>query len=69
MVWRIIRFKQKSELILVDSISNVDDLVIEMGYRKGMLPIMYLGLSLGVSYKLTMCLNLMEDRVYKRLAR
>ena len=53
----------------MDSISNVDDLVIEMGYRKGMLPIMYLGLSLGVSYKLTMCLNLMEDRVHKRLAR
>ena len=42
---------EKSELIPIENITDVDVLVDELGYKVGCLPSTYLGLSLGACYK------------------
>ena len=37
----------KSELILVGSVDNLNDLALELGYKLDILPSSYLGLPLG----------------------
>ena len=41
----------KSELILVGRVENVDDLVCELGYKVGSLPSTYFWMPLGASFK------------------
>ena len=42
---------EKSELILVGRVDNIDDLTLELGCKVGSLPSCYLGLPLGAPFK------------------
>ena len=42
---------EKSELILVGRVDNIDDLTLELGCKVGNLPSCYLGLPLGAPFK------------------
>ena len=57
----------KSELIPVGSMDNVEDLVAELGCKVGSLPSSYLGLSLGASFKFVATSNGVGERFWKRL--
>ena len=58
----------KSELILVGMVSNMNELAAELGCRGGSLPTTYLGLLLGVAHKLMAVREGVEERLRKRLA-
>ena len=58
----------KSELILVGSLKNMDELAVEHGCRVGSLPTDYLGLPLGEAHKSVVVGDGVEERLRKRLA-
>ncbi|RVW88076.1 Transposon TX1 uncharacterized 149 kDa protein [Vitis vinifera] len=57
----------KSELIPVGRVENMDDLAWEFGCKVGSLPSTYLGMPLGASFKSTSVWDGVEDRFHKRL--
>lgn len=57
----------KTEIILVGRIDNLEELVVELGCQIGSLP-SYLGLTLGVPCKSTGVWEAVDERVQKRLA-
>ena len=58
----------KSEILPVGSVDNVQDLAVELGCGIGSLPSSYLGLPLGANHKALGVWDTMEDRFRKRLA-
>ncbi|GMP71230.1 hypothetical protein CsSME_00029724 [Camellia sinensis var. sinensis] len=58
-----------SELILVGEMENVPMLAVVLGCKVTMLPVSYLGLPLGASFKETKVWDGVVDRVQRRLAR
>ena len=59
---------EKSELILVGRVENVEELAEEFGYKVGKLPSTYLGMPLGAPFKSVAAWNGIEERFHKRLA-
>ena len=59
---------EKSELILVGRVQNIDDLPMEFGSRVGSLPSTYLGLPLGAPFKFVTVWDGVEERFHRRLA-
>ena len=59
---------EKSELIPVDSVVNIDDLAMNFGCRVGSLPSTYLGLPLGASIKSVIVWDGVKKRFRRRLA-
>ncbi|WKA05074.1 hypothetical protein VitviT2T_023059 [Vitis vinifera] len=57
---------EKSELIPIGRVENIDDLTMDFGYRVGSLPSTYLGLSLGAPFKLVTIWDGVEER-FRRL--
>ena len=53
---------EKSELIPIGRVENIDDLTMDFGYRVGSLPSTYLGLSLGAPFKLVTIWDGVEER-------
>ena len=58
----------KSKLIPVGAMENLDALPIELGYRTGHLPTTYLGLPLGATHKSVTIWDSIEEKMQKRLA-
>ena len=58
----------KSELILVGKVNNVEDLVLELACKMGGLPSFYLGLPLGATFKSMAVWDGVKERFCKRLA-
>ena len=58
---------EKSELILVGRVENVDELVDEFGYKVEKLPSTYLGMPLGVPFKCVAAWDGIEERFRKKL--
>ena len=58
---------EKSELILVGRVENLDDLLDELRCKVGSLPSSYLGLPLGASFKFTIAWDGVEEWFHKRL--
>ena len=58
---------EKSELILVGRVENIDDLAMEFGCRVGSLPSTYLGLPLGAPLKSVTVWDVVEERFRRRL--
>ncbi|RVW36476.1 MLO-like protein 11 [Vitis vinifera] len=58
----------KSDLILVGRVENVDDLACELGCKVGSLPSTYLGMPLGAPFNSVVAWDGIEERFYKRLA-
>ena len=58
----------KSELIPVRRVENVDDLACELGCKVGCLSSTYLGMPLGASFNLVAVWDGIEERFHKRLA-
>ena len=58
---------EKSELILVGRVENLDDLLDELRCKVGSLPSSYLGLPLGASFKSTIAWDGVEEWFHKRL--
>ena len=58
---------EKSELIPVGRVSNIDSLVDELGCKVGSLPTTYLGLPLGAHCKFVAVWDEVEERFRKRL--
>ena len=58
----------KSELILVGAVDNLDAMATELGCRFGHLPTTYLGLPLGAPHKFVVIWDSIEDKMHKRLA-
>ena len=66
----ILRLKinlDKSEILLVGRIENIEDLTLEHGCNVGVLPSSYLGLSLGVAHESMAVWDGVEERFRKRL--
>ncbi|RVW99876.1 LINE-1 reverse transcriptase-like [Vitis vinifera] len=59
---------EKSELIPVGRVENVDELADEFGYRVGKLPSTYLGMPLGAPFKSVAAWDGIEERFKKKLA-
>ena len=59
---------EKSELIPVGRVENIDDLAIDFGCRVGSLPSTYLGLPLGAPFKSVIVWDGVEERFRRRLA-
>ncbi|KAJ9681633.1 hypothetical protein PVL29_017839 [Vitis rotundifolia] len=59
---------EKSELIPVGRVHNIEDLALELGCRVGGLPSCYLGLPLGASFKSEAVWDVVEERFRKRMA-
>ena len=59
---------EKSELIPVGRVENVDELADEFGYRVGKLPSTYLGMPLGALFKSVAAWDGIEERFKKKLA-
>ncbi|RVW42753.1 hypothetical protein CK203_079930 [Vitis vinifera] len=59
---------EKSELILVGRVENIDDLALDFGCRVGSLPSTYLGLPLGAPFKSISVWDGVEEHFHKRLA-
>ena len=57
----------KSELILVGRVENVEEPTEEFGYKVGRLPSTYLGMPLGAPFKSTAAWYGIEERFRKRL--
>ena len=58
---------EKSEMILVGKVDNLEGLACEIGCNVGKLPTSYLGLPLGAWCKLVAVWNEVEERFCKRL--
>ena len=58
---------EKSELIPVGRVHDIQDLALELGYRVGGLPSCYLGLPLGAPFKSVMVWDGVKERFRKRL--
>ncbi|RVW48793.1 hypothetical protein CK203_076067 [Vitis vinifera] len=58
---------EKSELILVGRVENVEELADEFGYKVGKLPSTYLGMPLGAPFKFAATWDGIEERFRKRL--
>ena len=58
----------KSELIQVGVVENLDALAAKLGCRIGHLPTTYLGLPLGVAHKSVAIGDSIEEKIHKRLA-
>ena len=58
----------KSEILPVGSVDNVQELAVELGCRIGSLPSSYLGLPLEANHKALGVWDTVEDRFRKRLA-
>lgn len=58
---------EKSELILVGRVENLDDLLDELRCKVGSLPSSYLGLPLGALFKSTIAWDGVEEWFHKRL--
>ncbi|RVW85897.1 putative mitochondrial protein [Vitis vinifera] len=59
---------EKSELIPVGRVENVDELADEFGYKVGKLPSTYLGMPLGAPFKSVAAWDGIEERFRKKLA-
>ncbi|RVW22037.1 putative mitochondrial protein [Vitis vinifera] len=59
---------EKSELIPVGRVENIDDLDLDFGCRLGSLPSTYLGLPLGVPFKSVTVWDGVKERFRRRLA-
>ena len=59
---------EKNELITIGEIVNVEDLVVELGYRVGNLPFTYLALLLGVPFKIKLVWDRVEERFKLKLS-
>ena len=59
---------EKSELILVGRVGNVEELADEFRYKVGRLPSTYLGMPLGAPSKAAAAWDGIEERLRKRLA-
>ena len=59
---------EKSELIPVGRVENVEELADEFGYKVGNFPSTYLGMPLGVPFKFVGVWDGIEERFRKRLA-
>ncbi|RVW29085.1 LINE-1 reverse transcriptase-like [Vitis vinifera] len=59
---------EKSELIPVGRVENVDELADEFGYKVGKLPSTYLGMPLGAPFKCVATRDGIEERFRKKLA-
>ncbi|KAL6327231.1 hypothetical protein AAG906_015270 [Vitis piasezkii] len=59
---------EKSELIPVGRVENIDDLALKFGCRVGSLPSTYLGLPLGAPFKSISVWDGVEEKFCKRLA-
>ena len=59
---------EKSELIPVGRVENVEELVEEFGYKVGRLPSTYLGMLLGAPFTYTTAWDGIEERFHKSLA-
>jgi hypothetical protein len=58
----------KSEIILVDEVDDVENLASIIGCRVALLPVKYLGLSLGAPYKSTSLWSGIIEKMERRLA-
>lgn len=58
---------EKSELIPMGSVENVEELAQEFGYKVDTLPSSYLGLSLGAPYKFVSVWEGVKERFHKRI--
>ena len=59
---------EKSELIPVGRVENLDDLLDELGCKMGSPPFSYLGLPLGAPFKYTVAWDGVEEEFHKRLS-
>ena len=59
---------EKSELIPVGRVENIDDFALDFGCRVGSLPSTYLGLPLGALFKSVIVWDGVEERFCRRLA-
>ncbi|RVX18473.1 putative ribonuclease H protein [Vitis vinifera] len=59
---------EKSELIPVGRVTDIEDLALELGCKVGGLPSRYLGLPLGAPFKSEVVWDCVEERFRKRLA-
>ena len=59
---------EKSELIPIGRVENVEELADEFGYKVGNLPSTYLGMPLGAPFKYVGAWDGKEERFRKRLA-
>ena len=59
---------EKSELIPVGRVENIDDLALDFGCRVGSFPSTYLVLPLGVAFKSVSVWDGVEERFLRRLA-
>ena len=59
---------EKSELIPVGRVENMDDLAWDFGCRVGSLPSSYLGMPLGASFKSVTVWDGVEERFQRRLS-
>ena len=59
---------EKSELIPVGRVKNIDDLALDFGCRLGSLPSTYLGRPLGAPFKSVTVLDGVKERFRRRLA-
>ena len=60
--------KDKSEIIPVRGVENMDELAMGLGCGAGKLPTSYLGLPLGASFKSPRVWDMVEERFRKRLS-
>ena len=58
----------KSEIIPIELVANVEELASELGCKAGTLPTSYLGLPLGAKHKALGVWDSVEERFQKRLA-
>ena len=58
----------KSEIIPIGTVDNVEELASELGCKVGSFPTSYLGLTLGAKHKALGVWDLIEERFRKRLA-
>ena len=59
---------EKSELIPIGRVENVEELAEEFGYKMGRLPSTYLGMSLGAPFESAAAWDEIKERFRKRLA-
>ena len=58
----------KSEMVPVGEVNNLDELANVLGCKIGVLPLTYLDMPLGASYKLSSIWNLVLEKLEKHLA-
>ena len=67
-VWGLRINLEKSELIPVGRVGNIDDLALDFGCRVGSLTSTYLGLPLGALFKSVTVWDGVKERFRRRLA-